>query len=399
MAILVWSDDEAALDPALVGTKFATLARIARWPAEDRPRLVPGAALTTEAWYRVVRQLGAESTLTRARAGDGAASHELGIALGEARLPDEVHAALAEVVERLGDGGRVALAVRSSAVAEDLAGRSFAGQYVTRLSITDLDSAVQAYRECLASAWRAGTQAYRNTNGGAGADEPAMAVALQPMVHRGAGWAGAALSDGAGGVIVEAVRGLGDDLMSGRADPLRWAVSAHEQADGVFVRAIVDWVRRAERHQGHAIEVEFAVRPDESVPVVLQLRPHRPSVPQTTGSDRWHSPAGSVNGLSVGTGSVRGAVCRLDGPEQMELLEPGGVLVTSSTDPGWLPLLSELGAVVTDHGGLTSHAAIVCRELGLLAVVGCGDATRRLAHGQQVEVRCDGAAGSVVPLS
>ena len=81
----------------------------------------------------------------------------------------------------------------------------------------------------------------------------------------------------------------------------------------------------------------------------------------------------------------------------MDLPVPGAVLGTSSTDPGWLPRLGGLGAVVTDHGGLTSHAAIVCRELGLLAVVGCGDATRRLVHGQQVEVRCVGPTGAVLP--
>ncbi len=397
MAIMVWSGDDDAVDPAVTGTKFATLARLARWPIEDRPRLVPGAALTTAAWHRVVRHLGMDPTLARARDGDGQAAHELVRAFMTGALPAEVHASISEAVERMGDGGRVALAVRSSAVAEDLEGRTFAGQYLTRLSVTDLDAAVDAYRSCLASAWRDGARAYRDSTGSAVGDDPAMAVALQPMVHGGAGWAGAALSDGEGGVTVEAVRGLGDDLMSGRADPLRWTVSTHELPDGAFVREIVAWVRRAERRQGHAVEVEFAVRPDESIPVVLQLRPHRPSVPQSTRSDRLHHPAGTVNGLSVGSGSVRGAVCRLDGPEQMDLLVPGGVLVTSSTDPGWLPLLAGLGAVVTDHGGLTSHAAIVCRELGLLAVVGCGDATRRLVHGQQVEVRCDGPTGAVMP--
>lgn len=184
---------------------------------------------------------------------------------------------------------------------------------------------------------------------------------------------------------------------SGRADPLRWTVSTHELPDGAFVREIVAWVRRAERRQGHAVEVEFAVRPDESIPVVLQLRPHRPSVPQSTRSDRLHHPAGTVNGLSVGSGSVRlrsvpPGRSRADGPPRAR--RRAGHLVHRSRVA---PAAGRAGAVVTDHGGLTSHAAIVCRELGLLAVVGCGDATRRLVHGQQVEVRCDGPTGAVMP--
>ena len=130
MAIMVWSGDDDAVDPAVTGTKFATLARLARWPIEDRPRLVPGAALTTAAWHRVVRHLGMDPTLARARDGDGQAAHELVRAFMTGALPAEVHASISEAVERMGDGGRVALAVRSSAVAEDLEGRTFAGQYL-----------------------------------------------------------------------------------------------------------------------------------------------------------------------------------------------------------------------------------------------------------------------------
>jgi pyruvate,water dikinase len=141
------------------------------------------------------------------------------------------------------------------------------------------------------------------------------------------------------------------------------------------------------------------VRSDGPTPVVLQLRAHRAGVPVVAGPDRWASPPGDVSGLAIGSGTVRGPACVLDGPDEMDRLVPGGVLVTASTDPAWLPLLGGLGAVVTDHGGLTSHAAIVCRELGILAVVGCGDATRRLVHGHQVEVRCDGPNGTVSAIS
>ncbi len=419
--ILVWSDDDAASDPMLTGAKFAALASMARWPSIDRPTLVGGAALTTDAWRRVVDHNDLWEQVDAAVAGDEASAEQLRSRFGQADLPDDVADALTSSFEHVCAECEddVAVAVRSSAVAEDLAGRTFAGQYLTRLSVRDGASALTAYRDCLASAWSAGTRGYRrrtsrpdvaidcaggdaggvagggSSAGGALAEHAAMAVILQPMVHSGDGWAGAALSDGSGGVVVEAVRGLGDRLMSGRADPLRWSVVSGERPDGALASVVVDWVRRAERRVGHAVEVEFAVRADGSVPVILQSRPYRPATPPSTLADRWHRPTGDVNGLAVGQGVVRGPVCRLDSPEETEALEPGAVLVTSATDPGWLPLLAQVGAVVTDHGGLTSHAAIVCRELGLLAVVGCGDATRRLVHGETIEVRCDGPMGSI----
>lgn len=394
MPLLARIEDDVALDPTVVGVKCATLAQIWRWPDPDRPHLVHGAAVTTSAWELVVEHLGLAADIEAAARGEDEAATRVGAALANGALPAEVRDALRGAADAVG-GDAVGLAVRSSAPAEDLADRTFAGQYTTRLDVRGGAAVEDAYRDCLSSAWRPGVQAYRAAMGPA-RHAMSMAVLVQPMVHGGDGWAGAAVSDGAGGVTVEAVRGLGDALMSGRADPLRWTAAAGEQPDGLLATAVVDWVRRAERRLGHPVEVEFALRPDESRPVVLQLRPHRPAAAQPTSADRWYRPSGEVNGLAVGAGSVRGTVCRLEGPDDADRLVPGGVLVTASTDPAWLPLLGGLGAVVTDHGGLTSHAAIVCRELGLLAVVGCGDATRRLEHGAQVEVRCEGPRGSVV---
>jgi pyruvate,water dikinase len=394
MPLLVWSDEEVALDPALVGSKFASLAALDRWPVRERPQLVPGAALSTEAWHLVVDHAGLGGAVRAALAGDAAAADELSRSLQSVALPEPVDAALRAALARLGDS---ALAVRSSAVAEDLVGRSFAGQYRTCLDVVGVEAAADAYRTCLASAWQPAMMAYRRTTS-SGFDDPAMAVVLQPMVHDGDGWAGAALSDGAGAVVVEVVRGWGDALMSGRADPLRWEVAPGEQPDAAVAASVVEWVRRAERRTGAPIEVEFALRRAESVPVVLQLRTHAPgSAAVDAAPTTWSR--GLVNGLAVGRGMVRGPVCRLDGVHEMDRLVPGGVLVTSMTDPAWVPLMGHAAAVVTDHGGSTSHAAIVCRELGLLAVVGCGDATSLLDQGRQVEVRCEGSVGSVVPLS
>jgi pyruvate,water dikinase len=399
VTLLVWLDDDGARDASLTGAKFAMLASVHRWPPPDRREVPDGAALSTAAWHRVIEHNGLRDMVDRALAGDDAAARLLSEGLASAELPPDVRDALGVAVTRLTGAGVVEFAVRSSAVDEDLAGRTFAGQYLTRLSVRDEAGAARAYLDCLASAWSAGNRRYRERTADGAPDDPSMAVIVQAMAHIGDGWAGAALSDGVGGVTVEVVRGLGDELMSGRADPLRWTVAAGEEPDGALAQAVVGWVRRCEQRIGHAVEVEFSVRSDDPAPVVLQVRAHRPSGTIAAGPTRWHTARGEVNGLAIGVGHVRGPVCRLDGPDEIDRLVPGGVLVATSTDPGWLPLLGGVGAVVTDHGGLTSHAAIVCRELGILAVVGCGDATRRLVHGAVVDVRCEGPTGSVLPVS
>ena len=253
MPTVVWSDDDDAADPTLTGAKFATLSAMARWPARDRPLLAGGAVLSTGAWRAVVAHNALEPLVEAALGGHERAADELHGAFTAARLPEAVAEGIAASVQRLLEQGAEALALRSSAVSEDLAGRSFAGQYVTRLSVDDVGGAVAAYRDCLASAWAKGTQGYRRRTADPAAtapDDPAMAVMVQPMVHRGDGWAGAALSDGAGGVVVEVVRGLGDRLMSGRADPLRWSVGVGEVPDGALAASLVNWVRRAEAGSG-----------------------------------------------------------------------------------------------------------------------------------------------------
>ena len=183
--------------------------RCGRWPIEDRPQIPPGAALTTGAWHRVVEHNGLADLVAAAMSGDETAERStVERALAHAELPAEVLDACSSVVGELtATGGTVA--VRSSAVAEDLEGRTFAGQYLTRLSVHGVEDAADAYRACLASAWRAGPRRYRVRTADGSPDDPAMAVIVQAMAHDGDGWAGAALTDGSGGVTVEVVRGLG----------------------------------------------------------------------------------------------------------------------------------------------------------------------------------------------
>lgn len=357
----VWIDDDLATDQACCGTKFATLARLRRWPAELRPKVPDG-------------------FVVRADAGSAEAESELLVAaaLLRARHPT------------------CTLAVRSSSPVEDLAGASFAGQFTSVLRVVDDEQLLAAYRACVASASSPAVLAYGER---LGIDAPAagMGVVVQPMVHEGDGLTGVVFSrtvEHPDAVLVELVEGTGHDWGH---RPTRRAVLVPDGDDGGSptvhherVRDVARWARAAERHLGHPVDVEFAIGADDPVATVVQLRPLTGQwVPgETTAAATPDRATGTVlvSGLAVREGRVSGPVCRVDGPDELDRVVPGGVLVVRETDPRWLSLLAHVGAVVTDVGGLTSHAAIVCRELGVLALVGCGDATTRLHHGTQVSV-------------
>lgn len=421
MTFLVLSSDRSAVDESVVGAKSAMLSRIARWPVEDRPVVAPAATITTEAWRAVVDSLDLERIVRAALDGDADASAQVSVGLRRAVLPSDVEQAVQDSVAitiRSGSGlVGAGVALRSSAVAEDRPGRSYAGQYRSSLAVVGDDAALDAYRSCLASAWEPGARAYASQMGparymtGDVLNEAAMAVLVQPMVHGGEGRSGAALSDGHGSVTVEIVDGLAESMMAGRGEPSRWEIGASDgPCEDRLVDLVVQWTRLAERRCDCPVQVEFAAAAGSDVPVVLQLRSavftdQAERLPTSTSDDvpgrrqaAISDPAISgpvVSGAAVGHGIVRGRVCLIESLDRIDRFESGGVLVTRWTDPSWVSLMAASSAVVTDEGGVTSHAAVVCRELGVPAVVGCGDATGRLAHGAEVEIRLDGPTGTI----
>jgi len=166
------------------------------------------------------------------------------------------------------------------------------------------------------------------------------------------------------------------------------------------VLELARWACAIEAHYGQPMDIEWARDGAGGALHVVQARPETVQSRREAGALKSYRlrRAGSrlLGGLAIGDGIASGRVCRLESAAERDRFEPGAVLVTGTTDPDWVPIMKQAAAIVTDHGGRTSHAAIVSRELGLTAVVGTRDATRRLADGQAVTVSCaEGDAGFV----
>lgn len=331
-------------------------------------------------------------------------------------LVDEILAAYRDMP---GDGY---VAVRSSATAEDTADTSFAGMNETFTNISGGDDVLDAVRRCWASLFGARVIAYRAER--QLPDEPAIAVVIQQMVH----------SDRAGvmftvdpserhQLVIEAAFGLGEVVVSGRVEPdtyrvMRRPLAIREERIGHKAVEIVHgstgdviqdvdedraWSRvladtdilgvaaiglQIEEHYGTPQDIEWAFVGSELF--IVQSRPITTLGVEQTSLD-VDEPL--LTGLGVGEQSATGVVRILTSPKEGHKLGPGEVLVAQMTSPDWVPILRRAGALVTNAGGSTCHAAIVSRELGVPAVVGTQSATEVLRDGDHVTV--DAARGHV----
>jgi pyruvate, water dikinase len=180
--------------------------------------------------------------------------------------------------------------------------------------------------------------------------------------------------------------------------------SAQERASYVLadeeILALARWARVIEMHYGCAMDIEWAKDGLSRELYIVQARPETVQSRRAVDSFVRHRLREKgrvlVTGLSIGDSVALGPVCRIDSPAEMDRFIDNAVLVTRTTDPDWVPIMKRAAAIVTDHGGRTSHAAIVSRELGLPAVIGAGNATGILRDGQEVTVSCaEGGEGFV----
>jgi pyruvate,water dikinase len=311
------------------------------------------------------------------------------------------HARREQVVAAARDLGPV-LAVRSSAADEDSAGSSFAGvlESVLGVAVDDVVDAVAQVRQSVSSP-RA--DAYREARGLTGT--ATTAVLVQRQVDAVA--AGVAFTldpvSGADVVVVEAASGLGDVVVGGTVDPDRWRVDragavVAERASGVLDVDQVREIARLAREVAAALDgpqdVEWALDGDGTL-WLLQARPVTTGAPASSSEIAPAAGVVLLTGTAASRGRATGRARVLASPAEHQRFSPGEVLVCRTTDPSWVPLMAVASAVVTEVGGLLAHAAIVARELGVPAVVGVPDATRRLAHEPVVTV--DGGRGEVAP--
>ncbi len=346
----------------------------------------------------------------------------------ETPMPEPLASEIRSGYERLaGEDPHTPVAVRSSATAEDTAATSFAGMNETFLNIRGADAVIDAVRRCWRSLFGARTIYYRGVNGFEQADMD-IAVVVQRQVdstRAGVMFTANPATGERGEVVIEGSFGLGEAVVSGSVSPDRYvvdkatlairrrevhhkdlvieyapdggtrqrALSEDEALRPVLsdeeVVAVAELGRRIEEHYGSPQDTEWAFDPDGAL-WMLQSRPittlHERTPSQDVSSEPPEQQATLLRGLGGAPGSASGAARVLTSLDDAANLNDGDVLVTHMTSPDWLPLLRRAAAVVTDSGGMTCHAAIVSRELGIPCVVGTGEATRKLRDGEIVTV-------------
>jgi pyruvate,water dikinase len=447
--LVVWFEDSGRRDIARVGGKNASLGELVATLTSKGVRVPPGFAVTAEAYWIFVRANGLEERirLFLAELGEGKISlEEAGRAIRKLFLRgnwpkeavSEIAAAYRHLCERASKP-EVDVAVRSSATAEDLPGVSFAGQHETFLNIRGEKALLAACRRCYASLFTDRAISYRKIQG---FDDMsvALSIGIQQMVRSDIGSSGVMFSiDTETGfkdvVLIDAGWGLGENIVQGTVDPDEYQVFKPLLPDTSLVPIIgkklggkeqkliysdsekptrnvptskaernafvlenpeilqlARWATVIETHYGCPMDMEWAKDGETSEIFIVQARPETVQSHRHTAEFKSYRivKAGRkvLNGLAVGDAVVAGRVCLIDDPADIAGFVDGAILVTRTTDPDWVPVMKRAAAIVTDHGGRTSHAAIVSRELGLPAVVGAGDATRLLHDGQEVTVSC-----------
>jgi pyruvate,water dikinase len=455
---VAWFEDLNRGDVPKVGGKNASLGEMVRTLAEGGIRVPGGFATLADAYRAFVGENGlADLIRERMRALDAGetslseAGSEVREAFLKGRWPtaieQEIRASYRDLCSRHG-GGEVDVAVRSSATAEDLPDASFAGQQETFLNIRGEASLLDACRRCFASLFTDRAISYRRTKG-FDHSQVALSVGVQKMVRSDLGGSGVMFSiDTETGfdrvVLIDAAWGLGETVVQGEVDPdgyvvfkpllddptltpilekrlgaksikmiydaggerpVRKVPTSKAEREGFVlsdpeILTLARWARDIERHYGCPMDMEWAKDGETGELFIVQARPETVQSRLGAGDIRTYTVTQKgkplVRGLAIGSAVVTGRVCVIESAADIGRFPDGAILVTSTTDPDWVPIMKRAAAIVTDHGGRTSHAAIVSRELGLPAIVGTGDATHILHDGQDVTVSCaEGDQGTI----
>ncbi len=360
-------------------------------------------------------------------------------------FPPELDAAIrAEFAKLTAGNPEASFAVRSSATAEDLPDASFAGQQETFLNVVGIDEVLAKMKEVFASLYNDRAISYRVHKGFAHA-EVALSAGVQRMVRSDLGAAGVMFTiDTESGfpdvVFITSSYGLGETVVQGAVNPdefyvhkpglkngklaiirrnlgsklikMEFATPAEKAASGRLVKTVdtvpehrnryslsdadvaelAGYAVTIEQHYGRPMDIEWGKDGADGKLYILQARPETVKSQQGDKVEQRYKLKGSSTVLSegraigqkIGTGPVRIVHSLAD----MDQVQPGDVLVTDMTDPNWEPVMKRASAIVTNRGGRTCHAAIIARELGIPAVVGCGDATEKLTEGALVTVAC-----------
>lgn len=450
-------EDLSIADIPKVGGKNASLGEMISKLSSSGVRVPGGFATTAQAYRDFLAQAGLDKyiaeTLSSLDITDVSALAEAGRSIRnkimQAPLPKRLEAEIRAHYARLVTSDDASFAVRSSATAEDLPDASFAGQQETLLNVRGIENILHAVRTVFASLYNDRAIAYRVHKGFKHADV-ALSAGIQRMVRSDLGASGVMFTlDTESGfrdvVFITSSYGLGEMVVQGAVNPDEFFVHKPQLAAGfpavirrnlgakqqrmVFAengvnttttrieavpaeaqqrfsitdQEVLQLARYAvaiEQHYGRPMDIEWGKDGKDGKLYILQARPETVKSAEKKGVSKKFILQrrgevlikGRAIGQKIGTGRVR----IIASPEEMYKVQPKDVLVTDMTDPDWEPVMKKAAAIVTNRGGRTCHAAIIARELGVPAIVGCGHATDILPDGETVTVSCaEGDTGFV----
>ena len=457
--LVIWFDQLRMTDVSTVGGKNASLGEMISQLVDSGVRVPSGFATTADAYRDFLDQGGLalriEETLASLDISDVSRLADTGSQIRDwilatplpPRLEREIESAYEKLI--LQSSRAISVAVRSSATAEDLTDASFAGQQETFLNIQGVDNLLIAVKRVYASLYNDRAISYR-VHHGFDHTEVALSVGVQRMVRSDTGSSGVMFTlDTESGfdrvVFITSSYGLGETVVKGAVNPdefyvyktalqqgrpailrrslgsklIKMQLSIGNEVDQSVTTVEVDesdrlrfsindqeveelarYALAIERHYQQPMDIEWGRDGVDGKIYILQARPE--TVQAHAALEVLHRyrlksrsevlTVGRAIGQKVGSGTVRLVL----NASEMSQVQEGDVLVTDMTDPDWEPVMKRSSAIVTNRGGRTCHAAIVARELGIPAVVGCGDATTVLSDGQMVTVSCsEGDAGNV----
>jgi pyruvate, water dikinase len=446
-------------DVARVGGKNASLGEMIGQLGGEGVRVPGGFATTAQAYRDFLAQDGLEkrieAALTTLNIDDVAALAKTGAQIRDwiiaQPLPVGLEREIAQAYQQMltAAGSDISVAVRSSATAEDLPDASFAGQQETFLNIHGIDNVLAAVKHVFASLYNDRAISYR-VHKGFIHSEVALSAGIQRMVRSDLGASGVMFTlDTESGfnqvVFITAAYGLGETVVQGQVNPDEFYVykpalklgkkaiirrnlgskalrmtftDARSAGKSVRTNEVPEAERRRfsitdgeveelaryaltiEEHYQRPMDIEWGRDGVDGKLYVLQARPETVKASEKVDMLRRYRlkqrsdvlASGRAIGQRIGSGPVK----LIKTAAEMDRVKPGDVLVTDMTDPDWEPVMKRAAAIVTNRGGRTCHAAIIARELGIPAVVGCGDATQTLKDGRPVTVSCaEGDTGFV----
>ncbi|WP_272507953.1 phosphoenolpyruvate synthase [Salinibacter sp.] len=443
-------------DVPLVGGKNASLGEMIGALKDEGIRVPDGFATTADAYWHYLDANGLEAEIRAQLAALSAGEQSLaetGAAIRErirgGTVPNEMASAVRAAYHALSagyDADAIDVAARSSATAEDLPEASFAGQQASFLNVRGDEAVLDACINCFASLFTDRAITYREEQG-FDHMEVALSVGLQKMVRADKAGVMFTIDTESGfpdNAIINAGWGLGETVVKGSINPDQYTVYkpflenealtpivgktrgdkakkiVYAEGDGeptktvetteeernAFVLSdheiltLARWGARIEEHYDRPMDIEWARDGETEALFILQARPETVQSQRAASVLRTYrlEETGErlVTGLSIGQSIAEGEVQLIHSADEIENFEEGGILVTDMTDPDWGPILKKAAGIVTNHGGRTSHAAIVSRELGIPAVIGTGNATETLTDGQEVTLSCvEGTEGDV----